>query len=267
MRIVDFTKPRRESRMWHVTHREHFEYIPISDPYNVPDGDYYLVPSSWWYKGKDKRAIECANSFRGRVVMIDYGREMEQKRKNKGGIRADCIAMMDNYSPNSIQTIPFAMPSFDPSPRFKRQPQKNRVLVTMERPKGQIITSLIDRLKDKHIIWKMRSKYLDRLDYYSDALHGTQHKIVYSDDKDYNWSQPLVEQCAQFAEEHVNIEQLSYPNQEMVRYGVPTSIWDGKRFVGHKRIESTKKFYEGKPRDYCTQNLVRWLRENLPDNR
>ena len=266
MRIVDFTKPRRESRMRHVAEREHFEYIPISDPHNVPDGDYYLVPSSWWYKGKDKGAIECANSFRGRVVMVDYAKEMEQKRKNKGGLRADYIAMMDNASPNSVPVIPFAVPCFDPSPRFRRDPQKGRVLVTMEGPTGRVVTSLVERLRDKHIIWKMRSKFLDRLKYYAEVLSGTRHKIVYSEDKDYNWAQPLVEQCAQFVEEHVNIGQLSCPNHEMIRYGVPTSIWDGKRFVGHERIERAKRFYEGKPRDYCTQNLVRFLRENLSDN-
>ena len=109
MRIVDYTKPRRASRMMYL--QQTYEYASIVNPYNVPDGDYYLVPSSWWYKGKDKRAIECANSFRGQVIMMDYGREMEQKRKNKGCLRADYIAMMDNSSPNSVPVIPFAMPS------------------------------------------------------------------------------------------------------------------------------------------------------------
>ena len=262
MRIVDFTKPRRESRMQCMGD----EYIPIRDPYNVPDGDYYLVPSSWWYKGKDKRAIECANSFRGQVIMMDYGREMEQKRENKGCLRADYIAMMDNSSPNSVPVIPFAMPSFDPSPGFKRQPQKDRVLVTMEGPKGKIVTSLVEYLAGKHIVWKMRSKQIGKLGYYTKVLSGTDNTIIAPFEKDYNWAQPLVEREAQYAESHINIEQLSYPNQEMVRYGVPTAIWDGKKLVSHKRIESTKKFYEGKPRDYCTQNLVRFMRENLPNH-
>lgn len=155
------------------------------------------------------------------------------------------------------------MPSFDPSPMFRRNPQPGRVLVTMEGPKGKVVTSLVEHLKDKRIIWKMRSKQIKMLGYYRDILAGTNHRIIAPAEKDYNWAQPLVELEAQFAESHVNIEQLSCPNQEMVRYGVPTGIWDGKKLVSHKRIESTKKFYEGKPRDYCTQNLVRFLRENL----
>ena len=89
------------------------------------------------------------------------------------------------------------------------------------------------------------------------------HKIVYSEDKDHNWEQPLVERYAQWAESHVSIKLLSCANQEMIRYGVPTSVWNGKKLVSHKRIERTKKFYAGKPQDYCTQNLVRFLREKM----
>ena len=260
MRVVDFAHPRRKEKLSIALGDE---YFPIGDPHHVPSGDYYLVPASWWYKAKDKRAIKCANRFEGTVILMDFAREMAQRRRCVSGIKAGYVALLGDQTPNPLTPIRWSQPEFDPSPEFRRNPLKKHVLVTMNRPKGKVVTSLISELHGYHIFWKMRKKYADALPYYRKLLKASDVEIVGSEERDYNWPRPLVERYAEKAEFHVHIECRSTANQEMVRFGVPTYIWNGKRLCSHPMIEETRKWYDGRPADYCTQNLVRFMRENL----
>lgn len=263
MIVVDYTNERRKYKLSRALAGEH---VPIFDPFNVPDGDYYLIPAAWMYKKKWAKEVRHANKFSGKRVLMDYAREMLQLRKNVTGLKTDYLVTFSNKTPNKIKCFPFSMPEFDPGIATKVPVEKKRpvALVTMERQSGVLVTSLIRRLKNKYrIVWKMKRKYGGMLPYYKKKLIDTDHMIVCPKERDYNWPVPLLEVHAQGADIHVHIGGVSTTNLEMVRFGVPTYIWTGN-FRSHRMIGQVKKWYEGKPKDYCTQNLIRNLRENLP---
>lgn len=264
MRIVDYTIERRSSRLAPLLGDE---YITITDGLRVPEGDYYLVPSAWWYKDRRRQFVDVANEYKGRIVLMDYGREMEQIRKNMGGIKPDYVAVLENYCPNNIPTFPFSLPEFDPHPNFKRKVEKGLILVTLRKTKVDNIKRFIDKYGDKKIIWKLRQKDGYLIEPYSKLIEGREDKIVWPHYKDYNKSVSIVEEYAAKVEWHVNFDRLSLACQEMVRYGVPTYVWNGRKRVSHPRIYRTKEIFGDVPKDWCTQNLIRNLRENLNSHR
>ena len=258
MFIVDVAKPRRKEKLEKALGGE---YLPVHQDDPWPRSDYLLVPAAWWYKEKWKPYADKANLHPGKTVLMDYAREMAQPRKNKSGIKAPYVALLGDRTPNHIKALKWSMPEFDPSPQFERRPEKNTVLVTMEDSKD--VKGLIAKLKGKHIIWKMRSKYRHLKPYYEKCLRKSDYEMIAPKEKDYNWARPLVELCAERAESHVHVAIRSVVNQEMVRFGVPTTVWINGKFVEHPIIKETRKWYEGKPEDWCVQNLIRNLRENL----
>jgi len=263
MRIVDWHKPRQAARMRAA---KGIEYVTFDDISSIPEGDVLLVPASWWYKEKYKKHALAANAFNGLLVMVDYGREFEVKHDNVTGIKPYAVAMMDDSNPNGVRTFPFSLPSFDPHPDYERVEAcciKPLVLVTIGAPDWELTKSLIKYFaEDVSMVWKLRSKHHNGLEIYKKVLPKST-KILAPARKDYNDEISMVEEWASIVNMHVSIGRLSVANQEMVRYGVPTHIWDGKRLDTHKRIELTRKYYEGKPNDYCVQNLIRNIRENI----
>lgn len=260
MYIVDIDRPRRSVRMRASLGPD--EYCSVQPDDKWPSGDYLLCPAAWWYKEKYKEYAKKANEFNGKIVLVDYAREMEEKWKNKTGIKPDFLAMAEDSSPNKIRVFRFSMPEFDPLPSFRHTPMGNQVLVTMGNPPISMVKSLAKELVGRHIVWKMRQKFRHKREQHEKILCESDYTMVCPEEKDYNWPESLIEKYAKEVDFHVHIGELSFANQEMVRYGVPTYIWDGKKCVTHKRIERTKKIFEDKPIDWCTQNLIRNLHEN-----
>lgn len=260
MRIVDWKpKPRRRFIMEAI----HDEYIPV-DNLPLPDGDYLFVDGSYWYK--EKANTSDLNKFGGKIVLIDYAREMVRKRRNKGRIRADFLAIAENESKNSIPILPWSMPELDTYSMFgiNGYINKGSVLITSRDDSGGDIVDVVRycRKKSYRIIWKLRNKFGHLADSIKKCL-SEKDIFLWTKEKDYNDAIPILARYAPLTHMHINLNRISFCNIEMARAEIVTHVWENGGLHRPDRIRNAQAFFDEKPPDFCTRNLIRQLREDL----
>jgi len=236
--------------------------IDINKLEEMHDRDVVITTSmSMLFKEYEKRVFRFLNSFKGKLVSVDYAWDAMRKARKKGkngfnrGI--DAVAVIGDTCAYNIPSFYYSQPEIDifahVNDFLDRQyvidrynlPQAEKYVLVTSKNRYETVPNLIKFIKrqhgDIHVIWKLKEKQeeffptvrklLKRCNFSNYTLMSSPPDRL---DSNPNRSQkdffsPVAE-FARIIDCHISLPPMSFANMEMMRAGIPTYIFDGNNF-------------------------------------